>query len=70
MPQEVVMADSLRRVHPVSPHFVGVREAPRQDEHSKRRHGRHRRGPDIEADKVEEEERDVDAPTKRIDVRI
>jgi len=64
------MSDSLRRVHPVSPHFVGVWEAPRQDEHSKRRQGQSRRGHDIEADTVAEEENDVDAPSKHIDVRI
>jgi hypothetical protein len=63
------MSDSLRRVQPVSPHFVRVREAPRQDENSKRRQGT-RRGPDIEADLVAEEEDSQDSESKRIDVRI
>jgi hypothetical protein len=64
------MSDSLRRVHPVSPHFVGVWEAPKQDKNSKRRQGPPRRGPDVEADTVAEEENEVDSASKHIDVRI
>jgi hypothetical protein len=64
------MSDSLRRVNPVSPHFIGVREAPRKGKHPKRHQDENRRSRDLEADTDVEEEGLIDSGSKHIDIRI
>lgn len=64
------MSDSLRRVNPVSPHFIGVRENPRRGNHSKRQQEETRPPPETDSDADFVEGEDVDSPSKHIDVRI